>query len=129
MPLEFRDWFTSEMIAREPDTLFVFGDNLARYGRGGQAAACRGHVNAVGLPTKITPYQYCTDADLGRVSVENTEAMIRLIGHLKKGGLVVWPKDGIGTGLARLAEKAPHIAQYYREMLAALETVQPSDIE
>jgi hypothetical protein len=42
---------TRATARRYTDALFAFGDNLARTGRGGQAAALRGEPNAVGIPT------------------------------------------------------------------------------
>src|SRR6185437_11401462 len=62
-------WYTPAMLAAEPNSLFVFGDNLQRRGRGGQAAI-RDAANAVGLPTKRAPRwdeaAFFTDADLAR---------------------------------------------------------------
>ncbi|KKL05458.1 hypothetical protein LCGC14_2605850, partial [marine sediment metagenome] len=53
--IEYRDHITRQMLRDEPDTLFVFGDNMQRRGLGGQAFAMRGEPNAVGIPTKIFP--------------------------------------------------------------------------
>ena len=103
--------YTRELITANPDVLFVFGDNLARVGYGGQAKEARGCKNAVGIPTKISPSQNITD-DLvyqnpSRYCVPVTEAFDRLQAHLKEGKNVVWPEDGVGTGLAALPIHAP----------------------
>jgi len=121
MPLERRKFITRDMLRAEPNVLFVFGDNLARWGRGGQAAEMRGEPNAVGLPTKRSPHLYLTDTDLREVMLDSLAERDRLIQHICDGGTVVWPADGIGTGLARLCECAPAIADFYNRLLMALE--------
>ena len=113
MPLERRKWITREMLQAEPDTLFVFGDNLTRVGMGGQAKEMRGEPNAVGLPTKRLPTNdplgFLTDADLKEVQFASNDDVGRLIMAVMQGKTVVWPEDGIGTGLAGLQEHAPLI--------------------
>lgn len=121
MPLERRDWITKEMMRAEPRTLFVFGDNLARWGKGGQAAVMRHEPNAVGLPTKRTPYEFLTDDDLRAVADASRSAVALLHKHVRAGGLVVWPSAGIGTGLAQLRQRAPLIAALYDNVLGLLE--------
>lgn len=114
-------WFTRANIQSNPDVLYVWGDNLARYGgannpRSGQAFACRGEQNAVGVPTKRAPSMsedafFCDadDAPGSRVRKEIDEAFDRLEAHLRSGGVVVWPEDGIGTGRAQLQIHAPAV--------------------
>jgi hypothetical protein len=126
MPIEFRDWITAQMLMGEPETIFVFGDNLARWGKGGQAKVMRGYPNSVGLPTKASPRDFLVDGDLATVKEANAEAVQHLTNHLAKGGLVVWPKSGIGTGLAELEARAPKIALYYRGLLAGLQSIRPT---
>lgn len=103
--------YTRELITANPDILFVFGDNLARVGYGGQAAEARGCKNAVGIPTKVSPSQVITDElvyqNPSRYCVPVVEAFDTLHAHLAKGGTVCWPKDGVGTGLAGLPTHAP----------------------
>jgi hypothetical protein len=102
-------------IRSSPDTLYVFGDNMARAGKGGQARECRGEPNAVGVPTKWRPTMeggFFSDADLEAVKPDIQVAFRRLAAHLENGGWVVWPRDGVGTGLARLYEKAPDIGAF-----------------
>ena len=103
--------YTRALITANPEVLFVFGDNLARVGYGGQAAEARGCKNAVGIPTKISPSQVITDElvyqNPHRYCVPVKEAFDELHAHLSKGGVVCWPKDGVGTGLAALSTHAP----------------------
>lgn len=120
MPLERRKYITRQMLRAAPDTLFVFGDNLARHGMGGQAKEMRGEDNAVGLPTKCSPYQYMDDGDLPTVMAVAANDIDKLRRHLRAGGKVIWPSAGIGTGLADLEYRAPSIAKFYDGVLADL---------
>lgn len=122
MPLERRQWITREMMEKEPSVLFVFGDNLERWGRGGQAREMRGMSNAIGLPTKRSPYKFLTDADAGEVAEIIRPDLVRLHKHVQAGGTVVWPMAGIGTGLAKLACQAPAIALMYENVLVMLKS-------
>jgi len=119
-------WITRDIVQSKPDTLFLFGDNMARLGRGGQAAAMRGEPNAVGVPTKwfpsTGPGDYFTDADgegLGvRASIAGAFRVAR--DHIKSGRDVVIPNDGLGTGLAELPSRAPRIHAYIELHIEAL---------
>ncbi|RCK34586.1 hypothetical protein TH24_20540 [Thalassospira xiamenensis] len=123
--IEFRDWITREMLRAEPDVLFVFGDNLARRGKGGQAAAMRGEPNAVGIPTKIRPSMddnaFFSNEDFEKWKAASIEDWRKLFAHVRAGGKVVWPSAGIGTDRARLNEKAPEIAASIERNLQALQ--------
>ena len=108
-----------------PETLFVFGDNMMRKGLGGQAAAMRGEPNAVGIPTKELPSMannaFFSDADFDRWKEASLPDWRRLFHQARQGGKIVCPKDGIGTGRAKLEEKAPSIAGAIKRNLAALQ--------
>jgi hypothetical protein len=93
--------------------LFAFGDNLQRWGLGGQARQMRGEYNAIGVPTKREPHRntgaFFTDADWPMAKPFIDEAFAKLTDHCKRGGTVVFPAAGFGTGLARLEHGAPSI--------------------
>lgn len=106
MPVRYIKWMTREGLRAEPDARFVFGDNVFRVGFGGQAAACRGEPNALGVATLYSPgdfYRADDPAALLEV-VTDLEAVARA---LVEGVTVYVPIDGLGTGLARLPENAP----------------------
>lgn len=66
---------------------------------------------------------FFSDADFDRVTPEIDTAIERLSAHVIAGGTIVWPADGIGTGRAELARRAPRIWAYLgqcREQLFAL---------
>lgn len=128
---ETRKWITRGMLRAEPDKLFVFGDNMLRIGMGGQAREMRDELNAVGIPTKHSPstgpYDYFTDDDIIRVSSAIIKEFIRLRDHIRAGGTVVWPADGIGTGLADLRRRAPAIMWLIESLRTGLERVESAN--
>lgn len=114
------DRYTRAVIKANPTVLFAFGDNLARVGFGGQAAEARGCLNAIGIPTKISPSVYIFDQDveedIDRFKEPIVLAFAILRKHLRSGNDVVWPKDGVGTGLARLPITAPRLHSVIEEL-------------
>lgn len=115
--------FDRARVSADPDTLYVFGDNLEHRGRGGQAVI-RGLPNAVGVPTKRRPSMdedaFFTDADLHEAQSRIDAAFDRIRRHLARGGTIAWPADGVGTGRAQLAARAPAIADYIALRVRAL---------
>lgn len=126
MPVVFQKMISREDLRRNEDILYVFGDNTVRRGMGGQAGAMRGERNAVGVATKSVPSTH-PDAYFGE-EPEQVEAQIRIIDEdmkplfdkVKTGGIVIWPSDGIGTGLSELPQRAPSTFAYLEQKLAAL---------
>lgn len=122
MPVLFQKVYKREDARRNPQVLYVFGDNVRRVGRGGQAAELRDEPNAVGVATKYSPAE-CFGDEPAQVIAQNRvidEDMKPLFFHLVKGGIVVWPTDGIGTGLAGLPTYAPRTFDHIQQKLAAL---------
>jgi len=113
MPLLYIRRYTRELIQDHPDWLFVFGDNLKRSGRAGQAAEARGEPNAVGIATKHAPgireQDFFTDNDMALWVNAEKETLFKLMKHITSGGVVIWPLDGIGTGLSELPDRAPKL--------------------
>lgn len=103
-------------LRANPNVLYVFGDNCARTGLGGQAGEMRGEPNAVGVVTKVWPGSvvaaYFSDDDYENVKwlIQRDAEPIRA--HHVQGGVVVVPLDGIGTGLSELPTRAPRIYAY-----------------
>jgi hypothetical protein len=126
---------TQKIIFREdlranPGVLYVFGDNDMRAGLGGQAAEMRGEPNAVGVRTKWAPSAdadaFFSDSDFDRIVEMIDEDLDRVYDHVSRGGLVVFPMDGIGTGLAMLGLRAPRVLDYLNEKIDALKTIHAS---
>jgi hypothetical protein len=114
-------------------TIYLFGDNMAREGLGGQAKDMRGEVNSLGIPTKWRPSNapgaFFSDSDwdyIGvRISIKSAFDTARM--YLTAGFNVVIPSDGIGTGRADLANKAPKIFQEISNEIHALERDFPNE--
>lgn len=112
-------------LVENPDVLYVFGDNVERRGLGGQAHSMRGEENAVGIRTKWTP-ELTAQAFFNDRDYEECIQMIDhdfepVIDHLEAGGVVVIPLEGLGTGLAKLMQKAPRIYNYLKTKIETLE--------
>ncbi len=110
MPLLYIKRYTRGLIQYRKDWTFVFGDNLERWGRAGQAAEARGEPNAIGIPTKQSPDRYLTD-DHYRIWLDATVMDFLALRHLAVNHrVIIWPLDNIGTGFAgSLEQKAPSI--------------------
>lgn len=111
------DRYTREQIQADRETVYVFGDNLSRTGYGGQASAARDEPNAFGIATKWNPGQFLSDDDFAMMlHAELLPRFSLLSTHLLSGGDIVWPKNGIGTGLSALMEHAPSIWMRLEQM-------------
>ena len=118
MPLIYQKWIMREDLRANPHVFYVFGDNLQRRGFKGQAAQMRGEPNAIGVPTKYRPsmapealfYDHTEEAGL-HISLGFNQVSLQL----NKGKLVVWPLDGIGTGLSKIPENAPKLWEWMEE--------------
>lgn len=103
------DHYTVPLLRQNPDKIFVFGDNLLRKGKGGQAVI-RDEINSFGIVTKRKPTMEL-DAFFSD-KIEELEAMTRDLERLfilSMTNEVVFPVGGIGTGLAKLKEFSPLI--------------------
>jgi len=113
MPIKYVKFITREMVQAEPDARFVFGDNLARVGLGGQAGAVRGEPNAIGVATKRAPGM--ADGDFFTDTADCRDAVLADLRAVRKAideDLIVYvPADGLGTGLSELPTRAPKLAQ------------------
>lgn len=103
-------WYSRSEITITPG-LFVFGDNMMKKGTKGQAII-RGLPNAYGIPTKFFPSADDPAAFFyDKYSQKFDDSVIfhfcKLEQKLQRGDLIYWPKDGIGTGLAKWQETAP----------------------
>lgn len=112
-------------LQNNPDVLYLFGDNNAREGFGGQAAEMRGEPNACGVRTKwrpdMLPNSFLSDEIFERARNMIDADLDRAVSWLRQGRIVVVPSDGLGTGLSELPKRAPRIAKYLDWALAHLE--------
>lgn len=118
--IEIREQITRVNVRAEKDKIFLFGDNLARRGFGGQAKEMRGEENAVGIPTKKAPSNNANSFFSDKEFAANKQAIDEAFSKIPPDKTVVIPKAGLGTGLAQMQEKAPDTFAYLNEKLAEL---------
>lgn len=112
----FQKMIYREDLRNNPEVAYLFGDNLARVGLGGQAKEMRDEPNAYGIVTKKSPSEYFTDDEYDK----NIVLIEQDIKRIPKNRLIVAPSDGIGTGLARLSEVAPKTFNFLQIKLMEL---------
>jgi hypothetical protein len=100
-------YYSVDLLNSKLDHLFIFGDNLIGKGLAGQAII-RNCVNSYGIPTKKYPSNkhgsFFDDSEYE----ENIKHIKNAIDNIPKGyEYIVFPTDGLGTGLAGLPTKAP----------------------
>lgn len=121
--IEYKDNITREYIRNNPKKTFLFGDNLQKKGYGGQAKEMRGEPNCIGIPTKKKPTMdndaFFTDDEF-KENVHHIDKAIKEVTKLGNNVIVI-PSSGIGTGMAKLEEKAPRTFQYLKDKLDNLQ--------
>lgn len=110
-----------EDLRNNPTVGYLFGDNLVQEGYGGQAREMRGEPNAIGIPTKRRPHMGDTAFFTDREYFDNIKAITKALEPCNQYKVIVIPSDGIGTGLAKLEEKAPRTFKYLQGALKELE--------
>lgn len=116
----FNGNWTVEDVINNPNKIFVFGDNNARSGKGGQAII-RGLLNTAGIRTKKAPNNRSTsfykDTDLEENKKNILEDVTNIKNHMLFGYTIVLSSGGYGTGLANLKEFAPKTFEYLCQVL------------
>jgi hypothetical protein len=122
MPLILQSRIYRADLRANPTVLYVFGDNPQRMGLGGQAGEMRGEPNSIGVVTCSldTPW---TDADAEHQCALIDSDMAPLFQALLAGWTVVYPLDGIGTGIADLANRSPKTWAHLMTRLAELRAI------
>lgn len=103
------DQYTPELLRNNPEKMYVFGDNMKRYGKRGQAII-RGEPNAFGVATKRYPSM--DDWAFFSDKYDEYEAVVNDLRNLYRLGkeyTIVFPSAGIGTGLAKMKERSPGV--------------------
>lgn len=113
-------------LRNNPDVLYVFGDNVRRVGMGGQAGEMRGEPNAIGIATKWLPTMdemaFFCDGDYDRIAKIIDEDFNPLYAAVEKGKTVIFPSDGIGTGLSEMPTRCPQLYKLVRDNIRMLKS-------
>lgn len=117
------EFYSPQLLANNRSILFVFGDNLNRVGKGGQAII-RDEINSVGVATKVLPglgmNAYFNDANLEMnmdIINQDLKFVIEKAISSYQYKHIVFPKGGLGTGLSDLPNKAPKTFEYLTKKL------------
>lgn len=118
----FDGFFTPKLCQTYKQMIFVFGDNMQREGKGGQACI-RDEFNSVGIRTKVNPdrytYSYFSDDQYSKYA-KIIEYDIANIKDLLSYHHIVLSKNGYGNGLAELDIRAPKLYSHLCSLLNIL---------
>jgi len=115
---EYKGFWTREEVAKQTTKMFLFGDNthdrtVTKHVPKSTQAVIRGLPNAIGIDTKKdrgwTAQSFFSDNDYS-VFVKHVDDVMQRV--KASGKIIVLPADGIGTGKAKLKEKAPKLFDY-----------------
>ena len=117
MKVRFEALFTLKLVRAHRDEIFVFGDNMEKWGKKGQAVI-RAMPNAFGVPTKREPktYEaaYFSDQE---DEIAALESSLRALYTLSRTHTLVFPKGGLGTGLAEMETRSPRAWRRMNQIL------------
>lgn len=124
MPIIYQKMIYRDDAKKNPDVIYVYGDNLVRKGFGGLAKELRGEPNSIGVPTKKYPSMetgaFFTNDDFKAAADSIDLAFSNLEKAILNGKIIVLPTDGIGTERAQLQIRAPEIWAYLQSKFARL---------
>lgn len=113
MSVVYMDFIDVATCRDNPECLVVFGDNIVRRGRKGQAII-RYEPNAFGLLTKR--YPSVSDSayfdDFVASDFEAVEQSLRDLWRASRGKDIIFPYHGVGTGLSQMPERCPVLYKY-----------------
>jgi len=114
-----KEWYTFNQCKENPNKLYVFGDNTFRVGSAGQASI-RKESNSFGIATKVSP-STTTDAyfkDDSEIHWAYIKSDIEKLKEISKDyDVIVFPADGLGTGLSDMPNKCPRLFQKMVDLL------------
>lgn len=108
------EWYSIEQCKNNPRSLYIFGDNLLRVGEAGQASI-RSCNNAIGIATKKKPSMldssFFSDKEYDKLEPFLKKEMDKIVSIMFSDNLdtLVFPIDGLGTGLSKLPQMAPKV--------------------
>lgn len=126
----YQKWIMRADLLANPEALYLFGDNADRKGLGGQAKEMRGEINSIGIRTKYKPDD--DEASFFNDDLQNRfqnqcdmieRDLSKVFRHLRDGGMLIIPADGLGSGLSQLPERAPMTNRFLLGQLNMLEAL------
>jgi hypothetical protein len=116
----FKGFWGIEDVAKNPQKIYVYGDNDQRSGLGGQAII-RNEPNTIGIRTKKKPSTdkgaYYTDKEFESNKKKILEDINKILDELLFGATIIFSEGGYGTDRAKLKEKAPKTYDFLCDIL------------
>jgi hypothetical protein len=116
----FKNNWSVKNVSDNPNKIFIFGDNNARVGKGGQAII-RDLPNTAGIRTKKGPnnksVSFYNDNEFEQNCKNILDDILSIKAKMLTGKNIVFSSGGYGTGLANLSETAPKTFEYLCQML------------
>ena len=121
MTITQKEWYSVEQCLANPQNLYIFGDNTIRKGKGGQAQI-RDCPNAFGIATKFLPSttneSYFNDSnEVKDIIIDDIVKLLQLEDQYEN---IIFPYDGLGTGLSEMPTRCPLVFQIMNARLLAL---------
>ena len=116
-----KEWFSLKQCNENPKNLYVFGDNMIRKGKGGQAQI-RTASNSFGIATKRLPSMkeesfFNDRLDELEIIENDLEALCIVADDYNR---VIFPENGLGTGLSEMPERSPHLFNHLNLLIRNL---------
>lgn len=124
-----KNWYSEKMCNDNPQNLYIFGENQVQQKtnhKGGGQAVIRPCKNSFGFCTKESITFFWNDQNYS-YHINQIEKDIKELKELSKKYTLVFPYNGLGTGLSQLPQKAPKTFLYLSKRL--LETFGYNNIE
>ena len=116
-----KEWYSVEQCLNNPQNLYVFGDNTIRVGKGGQAQI-RDCANSFGIATKRYPTMEDNAFFIDDDSMSDLDYILADIEELHnikdQYENIVFPYDGLGTGLSKMPTSCPLTFQVMNRILS-----------
>lgn len=113
-------FWNASICKKDNKSLYVFGDNDIGRGQKGQAVI-RKCSNSIGIPTKKIPNykmsSYYIDDEYEENCKKILKAIEKVIIESQKYDSITFPRDGFGTGLAKLDVYAPKTKKFLNNIL------------
>ena len=115
-------WTRADAL-QNPDTIFLFGDNLEKSGTGKESgqAVIRGAPNAFGIPTKRKPSNTKGSFFSDNTFEQNKRDINDALLAIPEGKNIVLSQGGLGTGRANLKKEAPRTWEYLQGVIEYME--------
>ena len=116
---EINEIYTVKLLRDNPNTIFVFDDNLQREGKEGQAVV-RDEPNSFGIATKVRPNNQFgsffrdTNESHAVAIVNDLHALMKL---RDIGKTIMFPSAGLGSEIAQMWKYAPKLLSNLTQLL------------